>query len=181
MRGKFFIAEKVRRLPSRNFARFLRSRREFRGASYNSARITSYPSLLLCRVPVFSNKFPAASYSAPLRFSLFLSAKHTFSRVVGSSVSRENYVSSTSACTSNNRRLVNSSPRYVRLRRLQTRPSLRFVRNETARTQLREHSSRTRRSSAEKWSHKQLYESNGKYLRRGRRGTQPTLLNRWRY
>jgi len=73
MRGKFFIAMKVRRLPSRNFARFPWSRKEFRGASYDFVRITFYPSLLLCRIclslSAFSNNVRYDFvYSAPLSF-----------------------------------------------------------------------------------------------------------------
>lgn len=102
MRGKFFIAAKVGRLPSRNFARFPRSRREFRRASYDFVRITFYPSLLLCRISVFSNKVPHGFMLRVTTFlpflvralSLSLSAACT---IVGPSVSRENYVSSTMA------------------------------------------------------------------------------------
>jgi len=73
MRRKFFIAVKVRRLPSRNFARFPRSRKEFRGASYDFVRITFCPSLLPCRICLFlflhfPITFRMALYSALLRF-----------------------------------------------------------------------------------------------------------------
>lgn len=76
MRGKFFIAMKVRRLPSRNFARFPRSRKEFHGASYDfvSLFIHLYYSVAsLFLLPHFPIMFRMALYSAPLSF--FFSGK----------------------------------------------------------------------------------------------------------